>query len=118
MLGFSPRFGARSRSVGSRLMIERLDRFGLWRLDLGAVILRHALLEGLDALCDIAHQFGNLAASEQQQHDADHHDPMPQAQTTHKITLRNDGPRERGLASQFGLNLGLAGGKNKDSISP
>src|SRR5262245_46393891 len=49
-----------------RLHVHRLrriahDRFGRRRL----VILGHALLEALDALGDIAHQLGDLAAAEE-----------------------------------------------------
>src|SRR4051812_30965702 len=56
--------------------------------DLGAIlaggrglrlVLRHALLEGLDALRDVAHQLGDLAAAEQQQHHPDDDDPVPNA---------------------------------------
>src|SRR6516162_1481715 len=52
--GFRPAFGAGSRRIGG-LMIQRLDRIGfagldLGRVDLGAVVLGHALLEGLYAL--------------------------------------------------------------------
>src|SRR5258707_787700 len=47
------------------LGIDRL-RIGRRRLDLGGVVLRHALLERLDALREVAHQRGDLAASAEQ----------------------------------------------------
>src|SRR3954451_7701476 len=58
----------------SRAVIDRLDRLGLLRR---LVVVLHALLEGLDALRDVAHQIRNLAAPEQQQDAPDHDDPVP-----------------------------------------
>src|SRR5260370_20474082 len=66
-------------------MIDRLHGLGLFR---SLVIVLHALLEGLDALRDVAHQIRNLAATEQQQDDCDHHDPVPNAKRTHPATLQ------------------------------
>jgi hypothetical protein len=70
-------------------MIDRLYGLGLFR---SLVIVLHALLEGLDALCDIAHQIRNLAATEQQQDDCDHDDPVPNAKRSHPATLQNQRP--------------------------
>src|SRR5580704_6194532 len=72
----------RRRSV----MIDRLYGLGLFR---SLFIVLHALLEGLDALRDVTHQVGNLAATKQQQDDCDHHDPVPNAKRTHPATLQN-----------------------------
>ena len=35
-----------------------------------AAVVRHVLLEGFDALCEVAHQRTDLVAAEQQQDDA------------------------------------------------
>src|SRR3984957_15567475 len=76
----------RTRGRGRRcVMIERLQGFGLFR---SLFIVLHALLEGLDALRDVAHQIRNLAATEQQQDDCDHDDPVPNAKRTHPATLQ------------------------------
>src|SRR5258705_13638348 len=76
------RSGGRGRRC---IMIDRLHGLGLLR---SLVIVLHALLEGLDALRDIAHQIGDLAAPEQQQDDCDHDDPVPNAKRTHPPTLQ------------------------------
>ena len=55
------------------------------------VVVLHALLEGLDALRDVAHQVRNLAPAEQQQDDCDHDDPVPNAKRTHPATLQTRG---------------------------
>jgi hypothetical protein len=65
-------------------MIDRLHGLGLFR---SLVIVLHALLEGFDALRDITHQIRNLAATEQQQDDCDHDDPVPNAKRTRPATL-------------------------------
>ena len=62
----------------------------LGRIGLGDGVVGHALLEGLDALRDVAHQIGNLAAAEQQQDDCDHDDPVPNAKRTHPATLQKE----------------------------
>ena len=64
-----------------RFSIERGRRRGRgFRL----VVLRHALLEGFDALGDVAHDVGNLAlAAEQQQRDRSEQHPVPDAKATH-----------------------------------
>src|ERR1700724_3865316 len=67
------------------VMVDCLHGVGLFR---SLVIVLHALLEGLDALCDVAHQVRNLAAAEQQQDDCDHDDPVPNAKRTHPATLQ------------------------------
>src|SRR5262249_15978623 len=60
-----------------RLMVDRLAGVLLRGLDLGGVVLRHALLEGLDARREVAHQLGDLAAAaEQEQHGEDDEHPM------------------------------------------
>src|SRR5215831_7987472 len=84
-------------------MIQRLRRFGLARLDLrrGAVVFRHALLEGFDALGNIAHQLRDLATPKQQEHDADHQDPMPETHRTHGVNPPHRRAVVRGLASLF-----------------
>src|SRR5690606_32811705 len=61
------------------LVIDRLRR-------IGRLVIRHALLEALDALGDIAHQFRNLAAAKQQQHHHQNDQPMPDAERTHFAT--------------------------------
>ena len=66
-------------------MIDRLHGLGLFR---SLLIVLHALLEGLDALRDIAHQVRNLATPEQQQDDCDHDDSVPNAKRTHPATLQ------------------------------
>src|SRR5690606_14335310 len=43
----------------------------------------HALLEGFHALGDVAHDVGDLAAAEQQQHDHQDDNPMPDTAETH-----------------------------------
>src|SRR5215470_2819603 len=86
--------GALRRLVIDRLRVRR--RFGL-----GGLVLRHALLERLDALGDVAHQLGNLAAPEQQQHDGDDDDPVPDTQGTHRYILRTDGSNGDAPASGF-----------------
>src|SRR3954468_15602186 len=65
-------------TAGGGLMIDGLG-IGLGFLDL--LVFAHALLEGLDALREVAHQLRNLAApAEQQQADRQHDDPVPNAQ--------------------------------------
>src|SRR5439155_9578843 len=76
--GGADRGGARRRR-GHRLMVDSLG-VGLDRL-VGLVLVRKTLLERLDALGEVAHQFGNLAATaEQQEHDGSRDDPVPNAQ--------------------------------------
>src|SRR5713226_202417 len=66
-----------------RLVVDRLRRLGLLRLRFRGLVLGHALLEGLDALRDVAHQLGDLSAAEHQQDDGDDDDPVPNTQRTH-----------------------------------
>jgi len=54
----------------------------------GVAVLRHVLLEGLDALREVAHQAADLAAAEQQQDDQQHHHPVPDAEATHESSKR------------------------------
>src|SRR6476659_9257809 len=65
-----------------RIVIDGLHRFG-GLVGGRLVIVLHALLEGLDALRDVTHQVGDLAAAEQQQDHCDHDDPVPNAKRTH-----------------------------------
>src|SRR5882757_11158312 len=83
--------GARRRGWRC-VVVDRLHGLGLFR---SLVIVLHALLEGLDALRDVAHQIGNLAATEQQQDDCDHDDPVPNAKRTHPATLQTHKPETR-----------------------
>jgi len=55
---------------------------GLGRGDI-VVIVRHALLEALDALGHVTHQAGNPAATEQQHDDQEHDHPVHQREGTH-----------------------------------
>jgi hypothetical protein len=50
---------------------------------LRSIVFGDALLEALDALGNIAHQFRNLATTEQQQHDDQNDQPVPHAKRTH-----------------------------------
>src|ERR1700682_5481578 len=88
-------------------MIDGLHRFGLFR---SLFVVLHALLEGLDALRDVAHQVGDLAAAEQQQDDCDHDDPVPNAKRTHPATLQT---REATQPDPW-RKVGTGGVKNKD----
>src|SRR5436309_748181 len=65
-----------------RLMLDRSARFRGFGLR-SLLVFLHALLEGLDALGDIAHQLRDLAPAEQQQDDGDDDDPVPNAQAAH-----------------------------------
>ena len=56
------------------LVVERLE-LGCLLVLVGVV--GQALLEALDALGHVAHQFGDLAAAEQKQHDHEHNQPVP-----------------------------------------
>jgi len=100
-------------------MVDGLHRVGLRRLALGLVIVRHALLEGLDALGEVTHQVGNLAAStEQQQADGKDNDPVPNAHRTHVLILRGEGAARahratRALGYWDRLKLGVERAKNK-----
>src|SRR5215471_761594 len=89
-------------------MVDCLGRIVLGRVEFGRIALvvlavRHALLEGFDALRNIAHQLGDLAAPEQQEHDADHYDPMPQTHGTHRVNP----PQRR--AARSGPRLTISG---------
>src|SRR5579863_6563413 len=86
--GSSDRFAAnvRPRALRRSGVVDRLYRLALVG---DFVVVLHALLEGLDALGDVTHQVGNLAATKQQQDDPDHDDPVPNAQRTHPATLQN-----------------------------
>src|SRR6185437_3492478 len=79
------------RRTGSRLVIDGLGRISLDRLR-HLVVFRHALLEGLYPLREIAHQIGQFAAAAEQKHHHDDDDhPVPYAQRTHWRTLRGGG---------------------------
>src|SRR5271163_95263 len=78
-------FGA-PLDVGSRLMVDGLHRRVRLGSGFGAIVIGHALLEGFDALGDVAHHVRNLAApAEHQQKDGADDQPMPDAQRTHEI---------------------------------
>src|SRR6185437_8380946 len=77
----------RRRGAGVFDGLHRLGLFG------GGVVLLHALLEGLDALSDVTHQVGHLAAPEQQQDDDDHQHPVPNAKRTHPATSKTPNGR-------------------------
>src|SRR6478735_6875313 len=98
------------------LVLDGLRRLGLDRL--GRFLVGHALLEGLDALGDVAHQLGNLAASEQQHDDDAHDDPMPDAYATHTINSRYRTPPVDGCRIKLLLarNLCVRCGKNKNLV--
>src|ERR1700752_4591848 len=76
----------RRRGRRRRIVVDRLD--GLRGLFRGVFVFLHALLEGLDARGDVAHQIRNLAAPKQQQDHCDHDDPVPNAHRTHPATLQ------------------------------
>src|SRR5580704_7258499 len=59
---------------GRGLMVEGLGIHN--RIGLDGVLVLHALLEGLDALREVTHQFRNLPTAAEQQQKQDHdHDP-------------------------------------------
>src|SRR5215475_2927534 len=91
--------------ISTGLMALRLrgDAFGLVVVDgllLGRgrhrgrlLVVRHALLEGLDALGEVAHERGDFAApAEQQERDRNDDDPVHDAQRTHRNILRAGAP--------------------------
>src|SRR5580704_10347449 len=71
--------GDRREGAASARPCSRTRRAGLGRFH--GLVLGHALLEGFDALGDVAHHVRNLAAAaeDQKQHGADDQ-PMPDAQ--------------------------------------
>src|SRR5215212_6839724 len=79
--------GGRRLRRRRRLVLDRAHRIGRGRRRRGRgggrVFLAHALLEGFDALGDVAHHVRDLAAPEQQQDDDAHDEPMPNAYATH-----------------------------------
>src|SRR3546814_441961 len=86
------------------LPVDRLGIvFGLAVLLL--VLIFQALLEGVDALTHVTHQLRNLAAAaEQDQHNGQHDEPVPDTKTSHSGISHQIG-RERSCAglSQKGL---------------
>src|SRR6266446_6219480 len=62
-----------------RLMLDRLAGLGSLGLAGRLVVFLHALLEGFDALGNVAHQLGDLAPAEQQKQDGKNKDfgPLP-----------------------------------------
>src|ERR1043166_6902632 len=85
------------RSAGHRRarcgLLDRLHRIGLGGL-FGLFLFGQALLERFDALGEVAHDVGNLAApAEQQQADRKQDDPMPNAQAAHAMILDDLGGR-------------------------
>src|ERR1700683_4985450 len=83
-----------------------IDRRGDFALNGGRfVVFRQALLEGLDALGDVAHDVRNLTlAAEQNKHHGSDHEPMQGAETTH------DGPPFSNVAR----NLSSSTDEHKD----
>src|SRR5271166_5033243 len=79
--------------LAGRLVVDRLHRrFGL--RGVGDFLVGHALLEGLNALGDIAHHVRNLAApAEDQQQDGADDEPVPDAQRAHEILRAQARPR-------------------------
>ena len=57
------------------------------------LVVGQALLEALDALGDVTHQVGNLAAAEQQHDDQNDQRPVPDRHRTHET---NSFSAERG----------------------
>src|SRR6266700_6242082 len=100
LLGSAGAASARLAGLGLRnrfrgLMLDRLAGLGSLGLASRLVLFLHALLEGLDALGDVAHQLGDLAPAEQQKQDGDHDDPVPNAQAAHGISSVMAGCAER-----------------------
>ncbi|MDA4808793.1 hypothetical protein NY486_23320, partial [Enterobacter hormaechei] len=56
-----------------RLVRLIIDRLGI----VSRIIIGHAALEVLDTLGNVAHQFGNLAATKNQKHDRQYDQPVP-----------------------------------------
>ena len=79
----------------------------------GGLLIRHALLEGFDALGDVAHHVRNLAApAEHQQQTAPTISQCQMLNEPMKSSVRSSArahPRDR----EFNLKLGVGGGKNK-----
>src|SRR5579883_3004600 len=66
------------------LVINRLD--GRVGLALRGLVVRHAFLEGFDALGDVTHHLGDLAApAKDQKQDRADDQPMPNAQRAHEF---------------------------------
>jgi beta-phosphoglucomutase-like phosphatase (HAD superfamily) len=78
-------------------------------------VVGHALLERLDALCDVAHDVGNLAlAAEQQQRNREEQHPMPNAEATHILTSSKRKERGSDASTRRSSNKPRAeGDKNK-----
>ena len=60
---------------------------------IAVIVVSHALLEALDALGHVAHQFRNLAAAEHQKHDHQNDQPVPNRKRTHCMSLLNCFPQ-------------------------
>src|SRR4051812_11256347 len=70
-------------ALGVGLVVDRL-RIDRRRVRFGGLVLRHALLEGLDALRKVAHQRRDLAAAaEQDEHNDGDKQPMHPTKRTH-----------------------------------
>src|SRR5712691_7436842 len=95
-----------------RLMLDRLAGLGSLGLASRLVLFLHALLEGFDALGNVAHQLGDLAPAAQQKQDGNHDDPVPNAQAAHGISSVT--AVARGAPAWFPDKLGAEAGKNKD----
>src|SRR5690606_29507153 len=86
----SSRHQAFNKAPGTRSDNSTASRFlGLFSLVLnrlrgfGSIVFADALLEALDALGNITHQFGDLAAPEQHEHDHKDDQPVPNTKGTH-----------------------------------
>src|SRR5690606_13884620 len=88
-LGLSWAAGSSARLAALGLgPLDRLDRRLLndFRTLIGlsrGLVLCHPLLEALDALGNVAHDFGDLAAAKQQHDDQQNNDPVPNAGCAH-----------------------------------
>ena len=77
--------------------------FRLARSDEGHLQLRRVYaFEAFDTFTKITHDFGHAATAEQQQHNDQHDDPMPQRKTTHS----NNSERLRSAAAPVEAYLG------------
>src|SRR3990170_2869860 len=79
--------GAGGRLGGARLGGLVVDDLRLLGGHL-VLVLGHALLEALDALGDVAHQLGNLAAPEQKHEEHEHDQNMRPAQSHSQVSIR------------------------------
>ena len=62
--------------VGARLVVQLTGRL---------VVVLHALLEALDRFAQVLAGIAQALGAEDEQHDHQHDDPMPDAQTAHGV---------------------------------